>query len=112
MLIDQARTSSCIDITPAEPTVRLSRIPWHRSMIRPGSWCGKGENQFVFADGEVVAEVRFRSRGSVRSKARLIAAAPELLDALQYVMSATGEQLTDAFEKAEKAIAKATGGDK
>ena len=83
----------------------------------PGPWHGEGtqisnENQFVFADGEVVAEVRFRSRGSVRSKARLIAAAPELLDALQYVMSATGEQLTDAFEKSEKAIAKATGGDK
>lgn len=34
--------------------------------------------------------------------------APELLEALQYVMSAHGEQLTDAFELAQKAIAKAT----
>lgn len=33
----------------------------------------------------------------------------DLLEALQYVLSAHGEQLTDAFEQAHKAIAKATG---
>jgi hypothetical protein len=43
------------------------------------------------------------------ANARLIAAAPDLLEALQYVLSAHGEQLTDAFEQAHKAIAKATG---
>lgn len=43
------------------------------------------------------------------ARARLIAAAPDLLEALQYVMSAHGEQLTDAFAQAHKAIAKATG---
>lgn len=32
-----------------------------------------------------------------------------LLEALQYVMSAHGEQLTDAFDQAHRAIAKATG---
>ena len=39
--------------------------------------------------------------------ARLIAAAPDLLEALKYVMSAQGEQLHDAFDQAHRAIAKA-----
>ena len=43
------------------------------------------------------------------ANARLIAAAPDLLAALQFVMSAHGEQLHDAFDDAHKAIAKATG---
>ena len=33
----------------------------------------------------------------------------ELLEALQYLMVASGEQLTTAFEQAQEAIAKATG---
>jgi hypothetical protein len=37
-----------------------------------------------------------------------IAQRDELLEALQFVMTATGEQLTTAFEQAEAAIAKAT----
>jgi RNase P protein component len=36
-------------------------------------------------------------------------AAPELLEALQFVMTASGEQLSTAFEQAQAAIAKATG---
>ena len=44
-----------------------------------------------------------------KKNARLIAAAPELLEALQFVMAASGEQLSTAFEQAEAAIAKATG---
>ena len=47
--------------------------------------------------------------GEREANARLIAAAPDLLEALQYVMSAHGEQLTDAFAQANAAIAKATG---
>jgi hypothetical protein len=38
-----------------------------------------------------------------------VAQRDELLEALQFVMTATGEQLTTAFEQAEAAIAKATG---
>jgi predicted urease superfamily metal-dependent hydrolase len=41
--------------------------------------------------------------------ARLMEAAPDLLAALQFVMSAHGEQLSTAFEQAQAAIAKATG---
>ena len=44
-----------------------------------------------------------------KKNARLIAAAPELLAALQFVMTASGEQLSTAFEQAQAAIAKATG---
>jgi len=44
-----------------------------------------------------------------KANARLIAAAPELLEALQFVMTASGEQLGTAFEQAQAAIAKATG---
>ena len=35
----------------------------------------------------------------------------ELLEALKYVMSAHGEQLTSAFEQAQDAIARATKGE-
>ena len=44
-----------------------------------------------------------------KANARLIAAAPELLEALQYLMVASGEQLTSAFEQAQEVIAKVTG---
>ena len=47
-------------------------------------------------------------RGQV-ANARLLAAAPELLEALQFVMSAHGEQLDSAFQQAQEAITKATG---
>jgi hypothetical protein len=40
--------------------------------------------------------------------ARLIAAAPELLEALQHLMVAHGEQLDYAFQQAQAAIARAT----
>ena len=43
------------------------------------------------------------------SNARLIAAAPDLLEALQYILVAHGEQLDHAFAMAQDAIAKATG---
>lgn len=57
----------------------------------------------------VVATVHGELRAEVDANAHLIAAAPELLEALQFVMAASGEQLSTAFEQAEAAIAKATG---
>lgn len=53
--------------------------------------------------------VAFLASDGSLGTARLIAAAPDLLEALQYVMSAHGEQLHDAFDMAQRAIAKATG---
>ena len=47
----------------------------------------------------------------IGANGRLIAAAPDLLAALQSVMSAHGEQLHDAFGVAQKAISKALGPD-
>ena len=44
-----------------------------------------------------------------KANARLISAAPDLLDALQHLMTAHGEQLDWAFQQAQDAIAKATG---
>jgi hypothetical protein len=39
----------------------------------------------------------------------LIAAAPDLLEALQYVLAAHGEQLDHAFQMAQDAVTKAIG---
>ena len=47
--------------------------------------------------------------GHSDADAQLIAAAPELLEALQFLITASGEQLSTAFEQAQAAIAKATG---
>ena len=58
--------------------------------------------------GMAIAETRVGS-GHERANARLIAAAPELLAALKFVLSAHGEQLDMAFAQAQDAIAKATG---
>jgi hypothetical protein len=44
-----------------------------------------------------------------QANAVLIAAAPDLLEALQHLMVAHGEQLDYAFQQAQEAIAKATG---
>lgn len=44
---------------------------------------------------------------AMQANALLIAAAPDLLNALKYVLTAHGEQLHDAFEVACAAIAKA-----
>lgn len=52
---------------------------------------------------------RYDIDGIACADARLIAAAPELLDALQFVMAAHGEQLHDAFGQARAAIAKSLG---
>ena len=83
----------------------------------PGAW---DVNEFTDLEGDhhvtVVAEWNgcplahmYEAGSETRANARLIAAAPELLEALQFVMSAHGEQLDWAFEQARAAIAKATG---
>jgi hypothetical protein len=55
-----------------------------------------------------VANVSGANYQEAQANARLIAAAPELLEALQHLMVAHGEQLDYAFQQAQEAIAKAT----
>ena len=77
---------------------------------RNGKWyCGQHDPQAV-EDRRQKAKSRFNAdmQENVRRQ-RLAAAAPDLLEALKYVMSAHGEQLHDAFDMAHRAITKAEG---
>ena len=75
--------------------------PWVYGARKDGSlWLSLGDPAKRHYQGDLCAS---------EADARLITAAPELLEALQYVMSAHGEQLTDAFDQAQRAITKATG---
>jgi len=88
----------------------------------PGPWF-TDDYGYIFSgerrDAHMIAEVR--GWGWIQylpdpekiqdANAHLIAAAPELFEALEYVMTAHGEQLSDAFEKAQAALAKARGED-
>jgi hypothetical protein len=92
----------------------------------PGPWIGAGPSfgdPFPRYTTSIVTEREHDDEGIVEicelpfhhrddeneANARLIAAAPDLLEALQFVMSAHGEQLDTAFAQAHAAIAKATG---
>lgn len=77
---------------------------------RPKPWEALPPAPWAKDDQWIVPGVAHCGNGELsEANARLIAAAPDLLEALQYVMSAHGEQLHDAFDMAHKAIAKATG---
>ena len=92
-------------------------------MHTPGPWTIEvdhscDEPEFIRAqfDGEMfdIATLSNES-GNVRSNARLIAAAPDLLDALRRVMrhvpaDAGGSSIGDDMYRARLAIARATGG--
>jgi hypothetical protein len=78
--------------------------PWKASRDPSGfseiEWCvGTGRSK------EKIKDVAL----CLKKDARLIAAAPDLLEALQFLMTAHGEQLDTAFAQAHAAIAKATG---
>lgn len=77
--------------------------PWHINDAKGCRW--------IEADNEdVIARVyKDSTRERFEADSLLIGAAPELLEALQFVMSAHGEQLETAFAQAHTAIAKATG---
>lgn len=63
----------------------------------------------VNGTGAYICKVGIRGDVQAEADARLIAAAPDLLDALEYILSAHGEQIHDACDMARKAIAKARG---
>jgi predicted RNase H-like HicB family nuclease len=91
--------------------------PWKAS-TSPQGWSytiyiSQDESAEYTPDWSDVAYIIQTCEGERKSiqeaNARLIAAAPDLLEALQYVMVAHGEQLDHAFQMAQDAIAKATG---
>jgi hypothetical protein len=71
----------------------------------PGPWHLNGGKPYWIegADDLHVADV------ATYADARLSAAAPELLEALEYIMDSTNYNLMDAATKARAAIAKARG---
>jgi hypothetical protein len=92
----------------------------------PGPWIGAGPSfgdplpryttsimtEWEHEDGGYIeiCELPFHHHDDENeANARLIAAAPDLLEALQHLMVAHGEQLDYAFQQAQEAIAKATG---
>lgn len=83
-------------MSEAKPT----RGPWEL-------WGDANPSQVISSPAGFVAQTL---GSNDEANARLIAAAPELLEALQFVMTASGEQLSTAFEQAQAAITKATGG--
>lgn len=86
----------------------------------PGPWIDDGhdgiETQIVNSKWGAVAHVIHNGDSSQQSaNARLIAAAPELLKALQTLFNmrnGCGMPITGPWEDARSAIARATGGDK
>lgn len=82
----------------------------------PAPWRIEGTNNGLFIAGAkpgYLAEVRDCGSGDVADNARLIAAAPDLLSALQGVQAAWDENrllTSDEAAAVRAAIAKATGG--
>ena len=81
-----------------------------RTKHTPGPWKANGDPYVSTADGKrSIAFCDTRNGKEDKANAQLISAAPDLLEALQFVMTAHGEQLDTAFAQAQDAIAKATG---
>lgn len=77
----------------------------------PGPWLVKGKQSIRGSDGEYIAKTNWNNGAA---NARLIAAAPELLSALQVAELALRERGLRAcgeYKQIEAAIAKATGAD-
>lgn len=89
-------------------TAKHTPGPWE---LRPDDMGGLSSLVFPAGQPHPVAGVTGYYSGNWErlANALLIAAAPELLEALQFVMTASGGQLGTAFEQAQAAIAKATG---
>jgi hypothetical protein len=85
--------------------------PWPYTRTGDGKRITIGAGLVEGPNGYEVAEVYSDDcdAAEAEANARLIAAAPDLLAALQWVMSAHGEQLHDALAAANEAIARATG---
>lgn len=89
--------------------------PWHQSHRHCG--CGMYNTQVYTADGETIATLHWYPKpkdenGSIgtyrEANARLIAAAPDLLEALEEIVTISDRD-HDAWERARAAVAKAKG---
>lgn len=86
--------------------------PWERSEKTEGNWWRIGAGNQAIAAVHAASKKRNEPYASMfEANANLIAAAPELLAALEFVLSAHGEQLDTAFAQAQEAITKAKGGE-
>ena len=85
----------------------------------PGPWAVYGTlhpGEFIIHQGGHGLAVTRRANGSGNANARLIAAAPELLEALRKLVAYVDENVASRdvdphMDRAEAAIAKATGGE-
>lgn len=88
----------------------------------PGPWTVVGASndlRIVYSDGELrshVADLHSMSlcdeHGSLRANAALIAAAPDMFDALRAIVDAFGDRDSLLIDQAKAALAKAEGGAK
>lgn len=84
----------------------------------PGLWIKRGDGIVAPGDIEVAVVVNFQDDDAMNADANLIAAAPELLEALQWAMTKIGKyskrtssnnEYCDAVDRAFAAISKALG---
>jgi uncharacterized membrane-anchored protein len=74
----------------------------------PGTWT-VDRNMIETKDGQVIAQVSYEQDGYVRANAALMAAAPELLDALKIMLEVAMNDITEECDIARAAIARAEG---
>lgn len=85
------------------PLMQLIQEPNKEPSHTPGPWRKSNLNPWVYgAEGEYVAQVEDKEN------ARLIASAPTMLEALQAIVDALGDQDSLLIEQAKDAIRKAT----
>lgn len=103
---DDAKCSCFTVMATHHPICEITRGPWGDSWPEVSPFIAEVEPE-AFIQQIDYGEI---ADATARANWRLIAAAPDLLEALQFVLSAHGEQLHDAFDQAHKAIAKAISG--
>ena len=87
--------------------LKYEPAPWEVNDQRASGWMNNAMYIGSANTGLIIARV-YNDKGDEEANARLIAAAPELLEALKAVVS-VADRATVEFDMARAAIAKATG---